>query len=256
MAARTLKSRLDFLLTRTPGLYAAALSLRPSPDADKIAFLRLVRPGAVVFDVGANLGYYTVLFSHLAGPAGEVHAFEPVPGTFRRLEENLARERRFGNVRAHRLAVGDRPGTAVLYLPGEDHGQASLARHAAGSWSVGEAVTEHACAMTTLDAYARERGVSRVGFVKCDVEGAELAVLRGAASLLARHRPVLHLEVSADWTHDFGYGPGDLAAFLTGLGYAGFRLLRDGREERIDPAAIGGLRGSANLLCFPGEAGR
>ncbi|HSG40283.1 MAG TPA: FkbM family methyltransferase [Thermoanaerobaculia bacterium] len=258
MAGRTLRSRVDFLLTRWPALYAAALRLRPARDADKLAFLRLVKPGGVVFDVGANNGYYTVLFSHLTGPRGEVHAFEPVPATFERLAANLARECRFGNVRANRTAVGAEVGTAVLFLPGEDHGQASLTRHREGSWSAGGPVTEHASPLTTLDAYAAERGVRRIDFLKCDVEGAELAVLRGGAGLLERHRPVLHLEVYPAWTRDFGYGPGELAAFLAGLGYSDLVLLRDGAASPVRPGDLETLDGSANLLCFPpgGRRGR
>jgi FkbM family methyltransferase len=252
MAGRTLRSRLDFLLTRWPALYAAALRRRPARDADKIAFLRLVRRGDVVFDVGANLGYYTVLFSHLAGPRGEVHAFEPVPATFERLAASLARECRSGNVQANRTAVGDSTGTAVLFLPGDDHGQASLARHAGdGSWSAGPAVTEHASPLTTLDAYARERGVRRIDFLKCDVEGAELAVLLGAAGLLERHRPVLHLEVCPAWTRDFGYAPGELAEFVRGLGYSELRLLRGGGPEPVRAGDLDRLEASANLLCLP-----
>ncbi len=251
MAGRTLRSRIDFLLTRWPALYAAALRRRPARDMDKIAFLGLVRPGDVVFDVGANLGYYTVLFSYLAGPRGEVHAFEPVPATFERLRESLAREQRFPNVRVRRTAVGDREGSAVLFQPGSDHGQASLARHAEGSWSAGPAVTEHESPLITLDGYARENGVRRIDFLKCDVEGAELAVLRGAAGLLERHHPVLHLEVYPAWTRDFGYGPGEIADLVRGLGYSDLRLLRDGREEAVRPGDLERLEGSANLLCLP-----
>lgn len=251
MASRTLRSRVDFLLTRWPALYAGILRLRRARDADKLAFLRLVKPGGVVFDVGANNGYYTVLFSHLAGLRGEVHAFEPVPPTFERLAANLARECRFGNVRAHRTAVGDAVGTAVLFLPGEDHGQASLARHREGSWNADGPVAEHASPLTTLDAYVAECGVGRIDFLKCDVEGAELAVLRGGVDLLERHRPVLHLEVYPAWTRDFGYGPSELAAFLAHLGYRDLILLRDGAASPVRPGDLESLESSANLLCFP-----
>jgi FkbM family methyltransferase len=257
MAARTLRSRLDYLLTRWPALYAAALRRRPARDADKIVFLGLVRRGDVVFDVGANLGYYTLLFSHLAGPRGEVHAFEPVPATFERLAANLERERRSGNVRANRAAVGEKAGSAVLFQPGSDHCQASLAPHGAGSWSAGPAVTEHAAPLITLDGYARERRVSRIDFLKCDVEGAELAVLRGAAGLLERHHPILHLEVCPAWTRDFGYEPGELAAFVAGLGYSDLRWVRDGGTEPVRAGELERLEGSANLLCLsPGGRGR
>jgi FkbM family methyltransferase len=249
--ARTLRSRIDFLLTRRPALYAALLRRRRVRDADKIAFLGLIRRGDVVFDVGANLGYYTLLFSHLAGPEGEVHAFEPVPATFERLAAKLARECRSGNARANRTAVGDTTGTTVLYLPGSDHGQASLARHADGSWSAGPAVTEHESPLTTLDAYAREREVRRIDFLKCDVEGAELAVLRGGAGLLARHRPVLHLEICPAWTRDFGYEPEELGDFVRSLGYSDLRLVGDGGAEPVRPGDLDRLEESANLLCLP-----
>lgn len=244
-----MKQRLDFLLTRQPILYAAALRLRPA-SLDKRVFLRLVRPGDSVFDVGANLGHYTVLFSHLAGRNGEVHAFEPIPSTFDRLSANVAARARFGNVRLNRAAVSDRPGPVTLWLPGDDHGQASLARHRAGSWTPATEVREFSCEAVRLDDYVRERGTGQVAFVKCDVEGAELPALRGAAETLKRHRPLLHLEVSAAWTGDFGYDPADLIRFLLDLGYRSFHLLREDVRRLDDPLTeLGGLQESVNLLC-------
>ena len=120
------RSTAEFLLARRPALYDALLRLRPGHDLDKRVFLRLVREGDVVFDVGANLGLYTLLFSHRTGRTGQVHAFEPAPPTFQALLCNLDREGRFRNVVANGVAVGAAAGTASLYLPGDDHGQASL----------------------------------------------------------------------------------------------------------------------------------
>jgi FkbM family methyltransferase len=253
---RSFRSRAERSLTRWPALYAALLRRRPGHDFDRWLFLRLVRSGDTVFDVGANLGVYSLLFSRLVGRRGRVHAFEPGPPTFAALNNHLEREGPCRNLKANPLAVGAAAGTATLYLPGDDHGQASLSRQTAGSWTAAPEVAEFAVPMTTLDAYAAERNVARVDLIKIDVEGGELGVLQGAARLLARDHPLLHLEVSYGWARAFGYGPGEAVAFLAGLGYSAFyrlqgevRLLRDPAAELADLSA----GGSANLLCaIPG----
>ena len=168
---RSFRSRAERSLTRWPALYAALLRRRPGHDFDRWLFLRLVRRGDTVFDVGANLGVYSLLFSRLVGRSGQVHAFEPGPPTFAGLERHLEREGPCRNLRANHLAVGAAAGTATLYLPGDDHGQASLSRQTEGSWTTAPAVAEFAVPMTTLDAYAAARTPSPVHLVKIDVEG-------------------------------------------------------------------------------------
>jgi hypothetical protein len=150
------------------------------------------------------------------------------------------------------VAVGGAAGTASLYLPGDDHGQASLARQAEGSWAAAPPVTEFAVSMTTLDAYAEARHTGTVQLVKCDVEGAELGVLQGGAGLLDRDHPLLHLEVSYGWARAFGHGPREVVDLLADLGYSAFyRLQGDARFLREPAAELADLRrgGSANLLC-------
>jgi FkbM family methyltransferase len=249
---RSFRSRAERGLTRFPALYAALLRRRPGHDFDRWLFLRLVRRGDTVFDVGANLGVYSLLFSRLVGRRGQVHAFEPGPPTFAGLGRHLEREGPCRNLTANHLAVGAAAGTATLYLPGDDHGQASLSRQTTGSWPTAPAVAEFAVPMTTLDAYAAARTPGPVHLIKIDVEGAELGVLQGGARLLARDHPLLHLEVSYGWARAFGYGPAEVVAFLAGLGYSAFyrlhgdvRLLRDPAAELADLNA----GGSANLLC-------
>lgn len=249
---RSFRSRAERLLTRWPALYAALLRRRPGYDFDRWLFLRLIQQEDTVFDVGANLGVYSLLFSRLVGRRGRVHAFEPGPPTFAGLNGHLEREGPCRNLTANHMAVGAAAGTATLYLPGDDHGQASLSRQTAGSWTMAPAVAEFAVPMTTLDAYAVEQNVARVDLIKIDVEGAELGVLQGGVRLLARDHPLLHLEVSYGWARAFGYGPAEVVAFLAGLGYSAFyrlqgevRLLRDPAAE-LAPLSAGG---SANLLC-------
>src|SRR5262245_22362277 len=102
---------LDSALARMPGLYARLVGLRRHPNLEKILYLRLIRRGDAVLDVGANTGYYTLLFSHLAGAHGRVHAFEPVPPTFALLSRNT---RRADNVVLNDCAVSDTAGPLSL----------------------------------------------------------------------------------------------------------------------------------------------
>lgn len=243
---------LDFSLAQVPALYSRVIALRAAPNLDKIVFLRLIDRGDVVVDAGANAGYYTVLFSHLAGRRGQVHAFEPVPPTFALLAANVARSARFGNVRLNACGLADGAGTGEFLIPGTDLGQASLARHSAGSWSTPAEVQSCSSPLTTLDAYAAAHGMTRLDFVKCDVEGAELLVLRGGLGCLDRFQPLLHLEACGDWTASFGYDPAALVRCLAPFGYRAFYLVDQGLSRLAEPErqlAAGELDRSVNLLC-------
>ena len=80
-----------------------------------------VRPGMTIVDIGANIGYYTLLFSKLTGESGCVYAFEPEPKNFALLQQNLSRNNRT-NVVAFNLAASDLTGESFLYLSSENHG--------------------------------------------------------------------------------------------------------------------------------------
>ena len=246
-----LRPLLERFLTYLPGLYAWLISRRRHPNLEKIVFLSLVRRGDTVIDVGANTGYYTLLFSRLAGAHGSVHAFEPVPPTFAKLQAHLRRGSS-GPVAVNNCALADAEKTVDMYLPGEDHGQAALTRHTFGTWATDAPVRTFSCRTTTLDAYAGTAGLESLSFVKCDVEGAELLVLRGAVQTIRRFRPLLFLEVSRHWTADFAYQPQDLARFLEDLGYSRFFLVGDEIFPLGDLSrglAADRLPDSVNLLC-------
>jgi FkbM family methyltransferase len=251
-----MRSWLDFALAQTPGVYSRLLGRRRRVNREKLAFLAIVRRGDVVFDVGANVGYYTLLFSHLVGSRGQVHAFEPVPPTFELLAANVERERRFDNVVLNDCALAAADGSLPLFVPGSDYGQASIARHGAGSWAAPREVLTYTCRATTVDGYlGTQRGERPPSFVKCDVEGAELRVLEGAVATLRKRPPLLHLEVNADWTRSLGYEPLDLVRFLAGFGYSRFLLVDDHIRALDDPGReLALLRGSANLICAVPEA--
>ena len=87
----TFRRRLQHSLARRQDWYLRMLRWTGRGSLEKRLYLSLIREGDVVFDLGANLGYFTLLFSDLVGRGGEVHAFEPVPPTFARLRETIRR---------------------------------------------------------------------------------------------------------------------------------------------------------------------
>lgn len=207
------------LLARVPGVYLAMLGFLHRGSAEKRVYLSIVKRGDTVIDVGANVGYFTMLFSDLVGKNGEVHAFEPVPATFQQLSQNIRRYPGYGNVQLNSVALGNEDHQTCMFLPGTDHGQAALVRHHSGSWK-GAPLASSEVQMMTLDTYAQR--FRRVDFVKCDVEGAELLVLRGGQSTLRRFQPKLCLEVDGQWMESFGWTAMDLFSFLRQLGYSHF----------------------------------
>jgi FkbM family methyltransferase len=134
-----------------------------------------VRPGMTVVDVGANVGFMAVHMGDRAGPDGQVLAFEPEPRNFAFLSRN-ARHARFRNVIPIQAAIGDRVGTARLYLSPRDGGDHRIVAGSSERRSI-------EVPLTTVDQVAAERGTP-VHFVKMDIQGAEGAAIRGMHATL------------------------------------------------------------------------
>lgn len=138
---------------------------------------RLIRTilfrGAVVVDVGANIGIYSRCFSGCVGPTGVVHAFEPSPQNFRRLQSAT---RKLPNVRLSRAAVGERSGRSQLYLSDNLNVDHRTYR------PEGESRETVRVDIIALDDYFRPG--ARVDLIKLDVQGYELHALRGANRVL------------------------------------------------------------------------
>jgi len=227
------------LFAKAPKLYLATLKALRRGSPEKRLYLCIVKKGDVVIDVGANVGYYTTLFADLVGPSGEVHAFEPVPSTFESLAREIRRFPRHKNVSLNCLALGDRDRTAVIHVPNGDHGQAALIRHREGSWCNRQS-REVPIQMMRLDRYAER--LPKIDFVKCDVEGAELLVLRGSESTLRRCRPKIFLEIEERWTKSFGWTGADVIRFLRNIGYQQFYRLEDqGLRDATDALSGNGV---------------
>lgn len=253
------KNFADFWLAQFPALYLMVEKRRSWLSWDRRVYLSLVRSGDVVFDIGANVGAHTVLFSHLVGPRGRVLAFEPVPPNVDRLRDTLRRRRRFPNVTVLDVAVGN-PGTirekVVISAPAGDLTQASLAVQSAGSWQDRHDTDQYSVSITSLDAELKSSPVQRVDFLKIDVEGAELEVLKGAAATISRFAPLIYCEIFEEWTMAFGYTPADLLRFVRSLGYVEARVIRGEsvRVMRLENLALApDFEVSSNVLLFTGK---
>ncbi len=144
------------------------------------AFSATVKPGDCVYDVGAHAGLYTLLASALAGPKGTVASFEPSPRNLELLRKHL-QINAISNCAVWNAAVGGSDGVAD-FDAGPFHTDGRLA--ATGTIKV---------RVVTLDKFVAEGLLRPPNVIKCDIEGGELDALKGARSLLEKHRPTLFL---------------------------------------------------------------
>lgn len=137
-----------------------------------------MRPGDTFIDVGANIGYFTLLAASCVGATGRVHSFEPNSRVFAELQHNLTLNR-FTQVSANNVALSHRAGNVELFFaPEMDSGLSSLRRTSA------LLTATQTVRAITLDEYVAQRRVGKIRALKMDVEGAEKWVLEGAANLL------------------------------------------------------------------------
>ena len=187
------------------------------------AVVARLSPGAVVLDVGANVGAWTIPLARKIGTAGTVCAFEPVPANRLRLEQSIALNALI-NVQVSPLALGDDSRSVDMWLKSEQTGADS------GTAAVVPVGTGHlTVSMSTLDEWAAHAGLQRLDFIKLDVEGAELLVLAGAPQVLKRFRPLILAEFDDYWMTTRGKSAVDIAQWAADWHY---RMLRWNRHER------------------------
>jgi FkbM family methyltransferase len=214
----------------------------PFVEPELVGLRDVVKAGDVCVDIGAALGLYTVTLSQLVGPQGTVHSVEPLVFAHPALSYVL-RPREGRNVVRHSVALGAGEGREVMSVPVR-HGVPVTGRSflTAGAQGLGSNVefSEHLEVVVrtqTLDAFVAEQGITRLDFVKADVEGAELRVLEGGVSVVEKLRPKFLLEIEERHVARFGYGPQDIVAWLGDRDY-GMRIWRQGGwrpVSRIEP---------------------
>jgi FkbM family methyltransferase len=170
---------------------------------------RAVKAGMTVIDVGADKGYNTLLAAKRVGAQGTVHAFEPKASARAQIERNL-HINGYHNVIIHDVGLFDEE----KYLTFEGSRLADVSSPGDGGVHC-----------VPFDTFALQHPFGRLGFVKIDVEGAELNVLKGMQRALARDKPDLLVEVHPDQMRSFGFSVGDLIRFLSDTGYRWTQLM-------------------------------
>jgi len=185
------------------------------------AIVEYVGPGAVAYDIGANVGFHTLLCAKAVGAKGKVFAFEPFPRNQNILKRHLQLNG-IGNVTVVEAAVSDRRGSAWFTSPVDNHG------------SMGH-LSEHESADTiSIESIALDgTDYPLPDFIKMDVEGAELLALRGMHAILSRSKPVLVIErTPSSWV--------EVEDLLTQSGYRSRPLHGDTRSHAGDWLSING----------------
>jgi FkbM family methyltransferase len=168
----------------------------------------------LIFDVGANYGWYSLRFSKIFTNA-QSYAFEPIPATFQYLIKNISLNG-CGDIRAFNYGLSNESGNKTFYFYPEDSGNASLT-----NVSDREDVERIPCSVRKLDEFVLENDVYP-DFIKCDVEGAELFVLQGGYETIKKHKPIIYSEMLRKWAGKFNYHPNRISSLMSELGYRCF----------------------------------
>lgn len=202
----------------------------------------ILEPGDLFIDVGANIGFLSMVAAKTVGKSGEVIAFEPVPSTFELLHENKELNQ-LDNLQINAYALGKEVGKGIIYEEMQNRGGASMTIKRSENPGISIEVKR-------LDDLVLSR---RVDLIKIDVEGQELDVLKGGEALIRKDLPVLIVEYSASRKAEDGAE--EMFQWLKSLEIYEFYRLKKGKERKSALIKIisktGGLPDHDNIICLP-----
>jgi FkbM family methyltransferase len=213
-------------------IYLTGYSERPTVEA----YRRLINPGDVILDIGANIGAHTLQFASLTGPQGKVLAFEPTELAFHKLQSNIRLNPRLSQrILASQIMLvashGDKVASRV-------YASWPLTRHGdQHEGHAGRPMPTTNSRPSTLDDFLTLTGVLKVDFIKIDVDGNELEIFRGARALFTRCRPLMVMELAPHHFDEKGLSFDELIDSLRSLNYA-ITDVETGRGYPYDAAEI------------------
>lgn len=187
----------------------------------------LLKEDDVFVDIGANIGYYSLIASKKA-VKGLVFAFEPFSGNRSELEDNISLNR-INNIQVSALAISNEKTSKTLFVSANDN--TGMTGFQKPSNFNGAIETIHTI---TLDEWAKENHIDRINMIKIDIEGAEYEALEGISNVLTEMKPVVMIEIQASLLAKYKKQPGDIYRFMKNHGYRSFEVVSKNQLKEID----------------------
>ena len=192
---------------------------------------KIVKPGDVVLDLGANIGYFSLLVANNS-PSVKVISFEPVASLFQNMNDNISLNN-IKNILTVNAAVGEITEEKELFVSAPDNLGMSSFHQPENHSGKKERVK-----VVAIDDWVKTSGLSKIDIIKLDIEGSELGALKGMKEVLQKQKPILIVEVNPETLSMFNLKPTDIYNYLGQLNFEGFLILENGRFKHLSQAEL------------------
>lgn len=177
-----------------------------------------IEPKSIVFDVGANIGYYAIpIATHLKKSGGQVHAFEPVNSNYQSLVNAVNKNSLESVVTVNKFALGNSKGSIDIIKT--EKGNSGNAVLAFDDTDFEKDLEKESIEIDTLDNYMEISSIDRCDFIKIDIEGAEIFFIQGGLKFIEKFKPIIYGEFNSFFMKKFGFTIMDVWQLIEPLGY-------------------------------------
>lgn len=218
------------IYTKDPGIGLPLLVKHSYEPKQTQLFLDIISPGNVVLDIGANVGYYTILSSSKVGNKGRVFAFEPNPETFKLLSENV-KLNQCSNVTLEKKAISNVVGRVYLDCQRFNKGDSSISHYKSDKTLTTESIT--------LDCFVKTYPQVFVDVIKMDIEGSEIMVLNAARTAFNRWKSCkLFIEYNPSSLSRYGGSEKELISLIQNHGFKITKIIDETRGKILPYSKI------------------
>lgn len=204
------------LLNKSDPVVSGALMLGVYEKFETELIRKTLKPGMVIIDIGAHIGYYTVIAARIVGDGGQVIAFEPDTENFSFLEHTI-KTNGFTNVSIHRMGISNKSGDTTLFVSPRNSGDHRI-------YQFSESRERIVIPLTTIDAFVKNHRLERIDFIKMDIQGAEGKALDGMQNTLKTQNSITL--ITEFWPQGIRAAGNDPLHFLQTLQSIGFSIIQ------------------------------